>query len=126
MRFVVSSSDYSGLGFAIRLKAEGHDVVLATAPSSADAADPERMRRYDLVGAGMVDKEPLPTLLQRRDTLRDCYWVWDHNHSPDENEMLRSEGQKVLGGGRYAWQMEHDRHACLDAGSAPTANRLIR
>jgi hypothetical protein len=110
MRFVIATRDYAGLGFATRLADEGHEVLLATSPSPEDAANP----RYDLVGQGMVVKEPLSDLMARRSDLRDWYWVWDGNHSVEENETLRAEGFKVLCGGRYAFAMEHDRKACLD------------
>jgi len=35
----------------------------------------------------------------------------DENHSVEENELLRSKRLQVLGGGRYADRMEHDRDA---------------
>ncbi|MBV8810189.1 MAG: hypothetical protein JO033_16080 [Acidobacteriaceae bacterium] len=113
MRFIVATRDYSGLGFAIRLQDEGHDVVLATNPSEADRT-PERLANYNRVGDGMLRKEPLCQLFDKRREYRDVYWIWDHNHSVEENETIRAEGFKVLGGGRYANTMEHDRSACLE------------
>jgi phosphoribosylamine-glycine ligase len=114
MRFVVVTADYSGLGFAIRIQDEGHDVILATNPPEEIAANPGELARYDLVGCNMVPKQRLPETFARRADLRDVYWVWDHNHSVKQNETLRAEGFKVLGGGEYAWRMEHDRAACLE------------
>ena len=114
MRFVIATCDYSGLGFATRIQDEGHDVILATNPPPEVHSDAESCRKYQLVGEGMVRKEPLAKLMGRRDELRDAYWMWDHNHSVGENEALRSEGFKILGGGTYAYQMEHDRAACLE------------
>ena len=58
MKFVVVTRDYAGLGFAIRLKDEGHSVLLATNPSDEDTSDPDRKKSYELVGEGMVDKSP--------------------------------------------------------------------
>jgi phosphoribosylamine-glycine ligase len=110
MRFVVATRDYAGLGFAMRLGDEGHEVLLATAPEPGDVAD----ARYDAVGRGLVPKAPLSAVLEDRRARHDAYWIWDGNHSVEENERLRAEGFKVLGGGRYADQMEHDRQACLD------------
>ena len=52
MRFIVVTRDYSGLGFAVRLQDEGHDVILATSPSEEDQADPGRMQCFNLVGQG--------------------------------------------------------------------------
>src|SRR5262249_51792661 len=50
---------------------------------------------------------------QRRE-FQDAYWIWDLNHSVEQNETLRAEGFRVLGGGRHAYRMEHDRQACLE------------
>ena len=113
MKFIVATCDYSGLGFAIRLRDEGHEVLLATNPSSADRTT-ERRSAYDLVGQNMVEKADLEDVFERRADHRDGYWIWDNNHSVEENETLRAEGYRVLGGGRYADTMEHDRHACLE------------
>jgi hypothetical protein len=71
------------------------------------------MHSFDLVGRGLIRREPLGDVLSRRERMRDWYWVWDANHSVEENEMLRDGGFRVLGGGRHADSMEHDRQACL-------------
>lgn len=83
-----------------------------TNPAAEDLADP-RKRVFDLVGQGMVSKSPLADIMARREEKRDWYWIWDFNYSVPENELLRSEGFKVLGGGEFADKMEHDRAACL-------------
>lgn len=114
MQFVIVTADYAGLGFAIRLKDEGHDVILATNPKQEDRSDPVRWAAYERVGRGLVDKETLSDLIARRDTLRDAYWIWDFNHSLDENTLLRNDGFRVFGGGAHADCMEHDRAACLE------------
>jgi hypothetical protein len=114
MRFVIATADYSGLGFAVRIQEEGHDVVLATNPPDITANDPESLSRYDLVGCNMLPKTRLSELMARREDFRDAYWVWDHNHSVQENETLRGEGFRVLCGGEYSYRMEHDRTACLE------------
>lgn len=113
MQFIVATCDYSGLGFAIRLQAEGHRVLLATHPSTADQTT-ERRTAYDLVGQNIVEKVMLQDLIAQRTDFRDAYWIWDHNHSVEENETLREKGFRVLGGGRYSDMMEHDRYACLE------------
>ena len=76
MRFVVATRDYAGLGFALRLQDEGHDVLLAASPSETDKADPERLHNWELVGNGLVRKEPFRTVFARRESLRDAYWIW--------------------------------------------------
>jgi phosphoribosylamine-glycine ligase len=115
MRFVIATRDYSGLGFATRIQDEGHDVILATKPLRQDVEEPARQQAFDRVGCGMVVKEPLDSVMQRRERMRDWYWIWDNNHNVAENETLRQEGFKVLGGGKYADTMEHDRQACLES-----------
>lgn len=130
MKFVVATQDYVGLGFAVRLLDEGHEVTLGVNPRPADLTDEVRPA-FERVGDGLVAKERLATLLARRDTLRDAYWIWDFNHSVPENELLRGEGFKVFGGGRHADAMEHDRDACLrfmaDHGvHAPPSRRFER
>ena len=112
MKFVISTSDFSGLGFAVRLREEGHEVLLATNPPE-ELTNPDRLHAYERVGVGLVEKAALATLLEVRQTMREWYWIWDFNHSVCENELLRSEGFKVFGGGEYADRMEHDRQACL-------------
>ena len=114
MRFVVATQDHSGLGFALRLKEEGNEVLVATNPSAADRADASRLEAFERVGCGLVAKAPLASVLARRGAWRDALFVWDQNHSVEENELLRREGFRVLGGGAYAHAMEHDRAACLE------------
>jgi phosphoribosylamine-glycine ligase len=110
MRFIVVTKWFTGLGFAMRLRDEGHDVELAV----AGIDDARQQARYALVGNGLVRKRTLADVMAARDRRRDAYFVWDENHSADENESLRREGFKVLGGGRFEQRMEHDRDACLD------------
>jgi len=129
MRFVIVSSDYAGLGFAVKLGQEGHDVVLATHPEPEVLADAATCARYARVGDGLVTKTSLANLLDRRNDFRDAYWIWDLNHSVEENELLRGEGFRVLGGGKHAYTMEHDRKACLEFASqygldAPPSERF--
>ncbi|MGI8546146.1 MAG: hypothetical protein ACR2M1_02255 [Gemmatimonadaceae bacterium] len=109
MNFVIATRHFAGLGFAMRLQEEGHEVLMAYTGIDDRRARP----RYDLVGNGIVAKRPLSDVMAERESLRDWYFVWDENHSPDENELLRAEGFKVVLGGTYANTMEHDREACL-------------
>jgi len=110
MQFVVVTKWFTGLGFAMRLQDEGHDVELAI----AGIDDQRQQTRYALVGNGLVPKRTLAEVMAHRAAMRAAYFVWDENHSVQENECLRREGFKVLGGGRYADTMEHDRDACLE------------
>jgi phosphoribosylamine-glycine ligase len=110
MKFVVATKWFTGLGFALRLRDEGHEVELAV----AGVDDQRRQACYDLVGNGLLCKRTLAEVMAARDQRRDAYFVWDENHSAEENECLRREGFKVFGGDRYAQTMEHDRDACLE------------
>jgi hypothetical protein len=110
MKFVVVTKWFTGLGFAMRLRDEGHEVELAV----AGIDDQRRQACYALVGNGLLPKQTLAEVMAARDRRRDAYFVWDENHSVEENECLRRDGFKVLGGGRYADAMEHDRDACLE------------
>ncbi len=109
MRFVIATHHFAGLGFALRLIEEGHEVLMAY----RGIEDRRTIGSYDLVGNGLVRKLPLGEAIAERHGLRDAIWIWDENHSVDENELLRSEGFRVFGGGRYADAMEHDREGCL-------------
>ena len=110
MRFVVVTKWFTGLGFALRLQEDGHDVELAVV-----GIDDKRLQsRYALVGQGLVRKRTLAEVMAGRDQLRDAYFIWDENHSAAENECLRAEGFRVFGGGRDADTREHDRDACLE------------
>jgi phosphoribosylamine-glycine ligase len=109
MRFVIATAHYAGLGFATRLLDEGHDVIVA--PIGTD--DRRLCASYELVGSGIVPRRPLGEVIADRARFRDAIWLWDENHSVDENELLRREGFRVFGGGSYPDTMEHDRAACL-------------
>ena len=109
MRFVLVTKYFTGLGFAIRLQDEGHDVVVAY----TGIEDRRLQERYDRVGEGLVERRPLADVMADREQYRDALWVWDENHSVAENESLRASGFRVLLGGTHADTMEHDRDACL-------------
>src|SRR6185369_16323553 len=81
MRFVIVSKWFTGLGFALRLQDEGHDVELAVV-----GIDDQRMQsRYARVGDGLVAKRALADVMGTRERLRDAYFIWDENHSVAEN-----------------------------------------
>ncbi len=112
LKLIVVTADFVGLGFAVKFRHEGHEVLLAYAPPPGMSTG-ER-GRYDSVGIGLVEKRPLAELFERRDEYRGWLWIWDFNHSVPENETLRREGFRVFGGGAFADRMEHDRKGCLD------------
>ena len=73
MRFVVPTAFYAGLGFAMRLQDEGHDVVLA--PRGIE--DRRLASRYARIGDGIVQKRPLADVVRDRGRYRDALWIWD-------------------------------------------------
>lgn len=113
MKFVIATKDFSGLGFAIRLIEEGHEVIVAHQIPDDDLK-PEQKESYDKVGDGFIKKFPLNKIMARRNKMKDWYWIWDANHNVPENELLRKEGFKILGGGEFCETMEHDREACAE------------
>ena len=87
MRFIIATKHFAGLGFALRLQDEGHDVIVAF----AGIDDRRAIGSYDLVGNGLVEKRALGEVIASRQQFRDAYWIWDENHGVDENELLRGE-----------------------------------
>ena len=110
MRFVIATLHYAGLGFALRLLDEGHEVILAPVGTE----DRRSCASYELIGNGLVEKRWFTDVIRDRSEFRDAIWIWDENHSVDENETLRREGFRVFAGGKYPDTMEHDRAACLE------------
>ena len=106
-KFIVVTKDFSGLGFAVQELARGTEVVMAY--KLADSIDEDEIDAYMKVGEGMVEKYQLDDLMDKRDSLKDCYWIWDGNHNFQEGEMLRGEGFKVFGGTEFTFQLENDR-----------------
>src|SRR4051812_46934969 len=88
MRFILATSYFAGLGFALRLKEEGHEVIVAV----RGIEDRRAAEAYALVGNGLVTKIRLAEIVQDRARYRDAIWIWDENHSVDESELLRAEG----------------------------------
>jgi phosphoribosylamine-glycine ligase len=126
MEFIIATADYSGLGLAVRLIQEGHSAVLAVQPGSPEIG---ASQAFQAIGKNLIEKRPLADLLAWRSEYQNCYWIWDGNHSVRENELLRSEGFRVFGGGLFADLMEHDRdfavHYCAQYGLfAPETRRF--
>jgi hypothetical protein len=109
LKFVIATKHFAGLGLALRLQEEGHEVLVAP----TGIGDRRLSERYALVGNGMVHKRALVDVIDDRRSYAEHYFIWDENHSVDANELLRTEGFRVFGGGAYADTMEHDRDACL-------------
>jgi phosphoribosylamine-glycine ligase len=109
VNFVLVTEDFSGLGFAIRLQEEGHDVVVAYEGNPEELRNPVARRNFSCVGLGIAKKVPLRHVLARRESMKSSYFLWDGNHHVAENELLRQEQFHVFGGGQFSYEMEHDR-----------------
>lgn len=111
MKFVVVTEEWSGLGFAKRLKEEGHKVLMAYKPKLDDPDYKEKPDQYKLVGKGIVDRAPFDDVFKKRAQMKDWYWIWDSNHETtlQQNEQMRKEGFKVFMGSKWSHTMEHDR-----------------
>ncbi|HEU5173475.1 MAG TPA: hypothetical protein VFT96_01895, partial [Gemmatimonadaceae bacterium] len=73
LRFVLATQHYAGLGFAMRLLDEGHDVLVA----HADIDDRRLAPRHALLGQGLLERRPIGDVMRDRERYRDAYWVWD-------------------------------------------------
>ena len=71
MQFVVVTKWFTGLGFAMRLQVEGHDVELAI----AGIDDQRQQARYALVGNGLVPKRTLAEVMAQRAAMRGSTWA---------------------------------------------------
>lgn len=107
-KFVLVSSDMSGLGFAVQeIEKNGSEVIVAYKPKSE--IDPDKLDAYEIQGKNILTSLPLDTIMENREEYRDYYWVWDGNHNWEEGETLRQEGFKVFGGSKFQYDLENDR-----------------
>lgn len=107
-KFVLVTSDFSGLGFAIQDKEKnGSDVIIAYKPKGE--IEEEKEHSYLIQGMGLVESMHLDDLMEDRKTYQDWFFVWDGNHNTDEGELLRKEGFKVFGGSQFQFDLENDR-----------------
>ena len=107
-KFCIVTKDFSGLGFGLLNKED--EVIFACNPDMEKFKDKsEDFNRYKNVGKGMADVFLLSEIMENRKDMKDWYFIWDGNHSVEENETLRKEGFKVGLGGELSYKMENDR-----------------
>jgi phosphoribosylamine-glycine ligase len=107
-KFVLVTKDFSGLGFALLNKSD--KVIIAKNPDKEKFEDkPEEKEMFDNIGKGLVKSFDLADIMKNREKFREWYFVFDGNHSVEENELLREEGFKVGLGGELPFKMENDR-----------------
>jgi phosphoribosylamine-glycine ligase len=108
-RFIVVTADHSGLGWALKLNAEGEDVILAVEPD----ADEEDLDGNALVGSGLVTRMTPDEALAQSDQ-GSTYVIFDANKLAPLSERLRSDGWKVFGATAWSARLEHDRQFAVD------------
>ncbi|MGA2875366.1 MAG: hypothetical protein ABSE82_07480 [Nitrososphaerales archaeon] len=112
-KFVIVTKDFSGLGFALDERNKGDKIVFAVNPDMEKLKENDEIEEFDNIGEGMIARFPLKEIMTRRSDFKDYYWVWDGNHSVEENELLRKEGFKVCLGGKRAFDLENDRESAI-------------
>jgi phosphoribosylamine---glycine ligase len=106
MKFVICTKDFSGLGFALVLQDEGHEVLIAY---ENDELEPEKEEAYELVGEGLVERSPMADVFAACSQFKEAYWIFDSNYLWQYGDKLRAQGFKVWGASELTSKMEHDR-----------------
>ena len=108
-QYILVTCDFAGLGFA-KQEIDRNDSPVIIAYKPKDGYEDKDMKdSYKKCAEGICETFELDKLLENRDEYKDWIWVWDGNHNVDENELLKSEGYKVIFGGEFCYQLENDR-----------------
>jgi phosphoribosylamine-glycine ligase len=104
MRVAFHTKEMSSLAWAIRLKDEGHDVLVYTPPNS------QRVKSNRRIGDGLVNKaisrdQWLGFGLDDPSTL----WFFDCTDHGELADRLRATGKRVVGAGSFMDKLENDR-----------------
>ena len=96
---IVTDENYAGMWFGIKeIEENDCEVILAYKYSEEyDELSDDDKESLDIQGDGLIEKIPLDELMENREEYRDYYFMWDMNHNPEENTILRNEGFKVIG-----------------------------
>ena len=113
-QFVVVTKDFSGLGWASTLQAEGEHVTVAV--KFAEETDPKLKPYMRQVGEGWLDVVELSEAVKSLQS-DNTYWIFAENNFPDDADRLREQGQKVFGTSAFSEKCEHDRQYMIDAAS---------
>lgn len=109
-KFIIVTADFSGMGFAKKLKEEGNEVILAYKLKD----DEEKVKEAKMIGKGIVDVKELDVVFKDRKSYKNWYWIFDMNIHTDIAKVLNEEGFKVLGGQEISDKLEHDRNFAAD------------
>lgn len=108
-KFCLVTKDFSGLGFCLDLRNKNDQVVIARNPCEKITSDSEEYSKYKNIGKDMLQIFDLEDVMNNRAKMKSWYFIFDGNHSVEENELLRKEGFKVGMGGELPYKMENDR-----------------
>jgi len=97
-RFLLISGDGDGLGIALRLKEEGHDVTVQVKNKKAKGDYQNLLRRVEKMDDALTP---------------DTVVVFDSTGGGKTADRLRGQGQPVVGASRFADQLELDRSLAL-------------
>jgi len=108
---IVTDENYAGLGFAIKeIEENGSEVIMSYKYSDEyDELSDNDKESLDIQGNGLVEKIALDDLMENRSEYKDWYFIFDMNHNPEENTILRNEGFKVIGSSELTCKLEDDR-----------------
>jgi len=101
------TEDFCGLGFVTDSRVSDYKIIIAVNPKEEKNND--NKKAFENIGKGIVDVFPLSDIMKKRDKMKDWYFIWDRNHSLEENKILKKEGFKVGLGGELPFKMEEDR-----------------
>ena len=108
-KFCIVTKDFSSLGFALDYRNKNDEIIFATNPDIKKLKQNKDEEKYDKIGENLITRFDLSDVMNRRNKMRDFYFVFDGNHSVEENEILRKESFKVCLGSELTYKMENDR-----------------
>ena len=123
-KFILFTHCFSGLPLALRLKEEGHKVLVAVIepemaeeeyfpPESREEKKKEKEFRKEmgLIGNGMIEKMWAKDVMKalRRRSKKDIYIIFDQIYGFKYGEELRELGYKVFGGTKKGYDLEINR-----------------
>lgn len=115
MKFILCTQHFGSLGFAMMLKAEGHEVLMACEPpEDLGEKHPEDADNFFVVGEGIIERQPMSEVFRDNAKYRGAYWIFDSNHLFAYADKLRALGHKVFGTSALTHRMENDRDFGMD------------
>lgn len=109
MNFIICTKEFSGLGFAMTLQNEGHNVLIGYENDKLSEKSTEEQDAFHTIGKGLIECDEMQNLFKDRAKHRNAYWVFDSNHLWEYADKLRSIGYKVFGASELTSKLEHDR-----------------